>query len=318
MKLMSFRKIVFGFIATTLLLVGFHALPVSAQAANANAAQGVQISPTLIELPNNLVKGKTYTINVTVTNVTGSNLLYKTSVSDFGASGETGSPHIFINTALTAASSIRTWVEAIPQFTLASHQSRTVTALITIPNNAEPGGHYGVLQFSGTAPSINQTGVGLSASAGVLLLLRVEGAITEKASLASFYTSSTENGKESSFFENGPAYFVVRIQNEGNIHVKPVGNIEVTDMFGGLVANLPINQSQSNVLPSSIRRFIGAEVNKGWMLGKYTANLTMGYGTSGQAITGTISFCYSLQAYLGGSISSCDSNIYFQSTDKSV
>jgi hypothetical protein len=285
---MKFRKVVFGIITATLLLVGVATAHVGAQAANANAAQGVQISPTLVEL--NATKGKTYNINLGVTNVTGTDLSYKTSISDFGASGETGSPHIFIDSKLTEISSIRTWVDIVPDFALNAHQSRTVPAQITIPANAEPGGHYGVIQFSGTAPKLDKTGVGLSASAGVLILIRVDGLITEKADLASFYTSASQNGKETSFFENGPAYFVVRIQNEGNIHVKPTGNIEVTDMFGGVVAKIPINKDQSNVLPNSIRRFTDAKVNKDWMFGPYKANLTLGYGTNGQAITGTISF----------------------------
>ena len=226
---MKFRKIVFGLIATTLLLAGVFTAHAGAQAANNNAAQGIQISPTLVEL--NASKGKTYNINLGVTNVTGTDLVYKTSVSDFGASGETGSPHIFIDKKLTPASSVITWVDTAPSFALDAHKSKTVTAQINVPANAEPGGHYGVLQFSGTAPTLDRTGVGLSASAGVLLLIRVDGLITEKAELASFYTSATQSGKETSFFESGPVYFVVRIQNVGNIHVKPVGNIEVTDMF---------------------------------------------------------------------------------------
>lgn len=285
---MGFKKIVLGLMTAVLAVAGIYTAHAGAQASNANAAQGIQISPTLVEL--NASKGKTYNINLGVTNVTGTDLLYKTSVSDFGASGETGSPHVFNDPKLTEISSIRTWVDTIPEFTLDAHKSRTVTAQINVPANAEPGGHYGVLQFSGTAPKLDRTGVGLSASAGVLLLIRVDGIINEKANLESFYTSSTQSGKENSFFENGPAYFVVRIKNEGNIHVKPVGNIEVKDMFGGVVTNLPINKDKSNVLPKTIRRFDDAKVNKDWMIGLYTANLTMGYGTNGQAITGTISF----------------------------
>jgi len=285
---MNLRKTALGLIATSLLLVGVFTAHVGAQAANANAAQGIQISPTLVQL--NGSKGNTYNINLGVTNVTGTDLLYRTSITDFGASGETGSPHIFINTKLTPASSVRTWVNVLPEFTLVAHQARTVTAQITIPSNAEPGGHYGVIQFSGTAPTVKSTGVGLSASAGVLLLVTVAGNINEQANLASFYTSSAVNGKENSFFESGPAYLIVRIQNVGNVHVEPIGNISVTDMFGNVVASLPVNKDKSNVLPNSIRRFTGAKVNKDWMFGRYTANLTLSYGTHGQAITGTIYF----------------------------
>jgi hypothetical protein len=60
-------------------------------------------------------------------------------------------------------------------------------------------------------------------------------------------------------------------------------------MFGGLVTTIAVNSDQSNVLPNSIRRF-DSQFNKSWMIGRYTADLTLAYGTTGQAITNTISF----------------------------
>jgi hypothetical protein len=277
------------------LITGFFGLSillspiVGAQASNSNAAQGMQISPTLVEL--NAARGKTYSIKINILNPTSSDLEYTSSVIDFGApSDESGSPKPLEDGTLPDSASVRTWIEALPEFTLGAHKSTNITAEITIPDNAEPGGHYGVLRFSGTAPAVKSTGVGLSASAGVLILIRVDGAITEKASLESFYTSPTQKGKQSSLFEKGPISFIVRIRNEGNIHVKPVGNIEIRDMFGNLVKSLPINKDKSNILPKSIRRFDEMKLDNGWMIGRYTANLTMGYGIKGQAITGTISF----------------------------
>jgi hypothetical protein len=105
--------------------------------------------------------------------------------------------------------------------------------------------------------------------------------------VASFYTANSD--KQTSFFEKSPISFVTRIKNEGNIHVKPVGSIEIRDTFGNLVKTLPINDDKSNVLPNSIRRF-DSNFDGGWMIGRYTANLTLGYGTTGQAITATTSF----------------------------
>ncbi len=271
-------------LSLAILSLGFIAsVPVGAQ--SSGAAQGLQISPALVEL--NAVRGGTYTIKLNVMNVTAADLVYTSSVEDFTAAGETGSPHIVQNSKLPATASIRTWISTVLKFDLGSHQAKDIIATIKIPNNAEPGGHYGVLSFSGETPEVEGTGVGLSASAGALILIRVDGVIKEQAELSSFYTSL--NGKQSSFFENGPVTFITRIQNQGNIHIKPFGNIEVRDMFGGLVENMKVNDSKSNVLPNSIRRF-ETSLNKPWMVGLYTANLTMGYGTTGQAITNTITF----------------------------
>lgn len=119
------------------------------------------------------------------------------------------------------------------------------------------------------------------------MLVRVDGAITEKASLASFYTEL--NGKQSPFFENSPIKFVTRIKNDGNVHVKPFGNIEIRDMFGNTVKTITVNPDKSNILPQSIRRF-ESQFDKPWMIGVYTADLTLGYGTTGQAITNSIKF----------------------------
>jgi len=262
------------------------ASPAHAETTNsAAAAQGLQISPALIEL--NAEPGKTYTVKLTVTDVTLTDLVYTTTVNDFNAKDETGSPQILLDSTLPKSASITSWLTIPQEFTLKSRQSKDIITQITIPLNAEPGGHYGVLRFAGRVPEVKDTGVGLSASAGTLLLIRVSGNIQEKATLASSYTAL--NDKESSFFERSPINFVARVKNEGNIHVKPVGTIVIHDMFNRVVGTLPVNKEASNVLPSSIRRF-DASYQQSWMFGPYSADLTLGYGTSGQVITSTINF----------------------------
>ena len=263
----------------------FFANYASAESTAANSAQGIEISPTLVEL--NAAKGKTYDIKLKITNITTSSLVYTPSVDDFTATNETGTPHIITDSTLPATSSIKTWVQPIQSFTLKSRESVDITASITIPENAEPGGHYGVIRFSGGTPEIDSTGVGLTASAGVLLLVRVDGSITEKAEVASFYTA--KSGNQSFFFEDSPIEFVARIKNDGNIHIKPIGSIEIRDIFNNLVTTLSVNADKSNVLPNSTRRF-DSQYSKDWMFGRYTANLTLGYGTNGQALTSTVSF----------------------------
>ena len=287
---MRLFKQIFALVITTL-FIGIMS-PVTASAVDSSTAQGLQISPAKVEL--NAATGNTYSIKLTVTNVTSSELIYSSEISDFKASGENGSPKIMIDKTMPASASVRSWISSVPEFTLDAHESKTIYAEITIPNNAEPGGHYGVLSFSGATPEMSGTGVGLSASTGVIMLIKVDGDITEKASLSSFYSGKLDN--QSFFFETGPIPFIVRIKNEGNIHIQPVGTIEIRDMFGSTVASVPVNSSKANVLPDSIRRFGGtgsdsiSMPNKGFMIGLYTAQLTLGYGSTGQAVTSSISF----------------------------
>lgn len=262
--------------------------PVGAEGIAEGSAQGIRISPTLIEL--NAEKGKTYNLNLNVTNVANSDMQYQSSVLDFTAANELGTPRLSDDNNLPETASIKTWVSVDSKFTLNTQKTKSLVARITIPTNAEPGGHYGVIRFSGTSPSLdnNSAGVGLSASAGALILIKVDGDITWKSSIESFYTADN-NKKQATFFESAPINFVTRVKNQGNSHIQPFGNIEIKDMFGSVVKAISINDNKSNVLPNSIRRF-DSELKQSWMFGLYTANLSLGYGTSGQALVSTITF----------------------------
>ncbi|MDB5165724.1 MAG: exported protein of unknown function [Candidatus Saccharibacteria bacterium] len=271
-------------IALLVSLAGLRSIA-SAESFDPNAAEGLQISPALVEL--NAEQGKTYTLKLKILNVTNSDLIYDSSINDFGAKDETGSPQVLFDSDLPASASVRGWITTLEQFRLRGQETRQLDVQVQIPVNAEPGGHYGVITFSGKTPELVDTGVGVTARTGLLVLIRVDGAIQEKLSLASF--TAERNNKQHGFFESSPMTFVSRLKNEGNVHVKPVGKVEVRDMFGGLVASLPVNEPAANVLPGSIRRF-ESELHKDWMIGRYSANLTLGYGTTGQAITGQISF----------------------------
>jgi hypothetical protein len=281
---MRLPLLIFGLVSIAAIIAVTQTSPTSAQV-DPNAAQGIEISPALVEL--NAEPGKTYTIKLKVTNVTPARLVYTASVNDFNSKDESGSPRVLLDSAAAPSISVVNWVTTETEFALDSRESRTVYADVNVPSDAEPGGHYGVLRFSGRAPDLENTGVGLSASTGMLMLIRVAGDVKESASLAEFFTAS--EGNQTSLFESSPIGFVTRIKNDGNIHVKPVGLIEVRDAFGNSVSTVTVNDTKSNVLPGSIRRFEGS-IKQDWMFGMYTADLTLGYGTTGQALTNTITF----------------------------
>jgi hypothetical protein len=280
------RSLIIAGILSAILLpaVLLHA-PVHAQ--STDAANGLQVTPALVEL--NGEKGKTYNVELKVLNVTGSDLAFTSAVNDFAAKDETGAPSILLNETTPSPTSIQTWVSAISPFTLNAHQTQTIEATISIPENAEPGGHYGVIRFSGTAPSVTQTGVGLSASAGTLFLVRVAGDITEHLNLITFEATDPTSGTPHNLFENGPITFLTRFQNTGNVHVQPTGKIVVHDSFGNAISTLDINDEKGNILPSSIRRFTST-LNQKWLFGRYTADISIAYGTTGGAIVESTSF----------------------------
>lgn len=282
---MRFTQIILSAFVVALIMTPLLAVSAQAQATNANAADGLQISPALVEV--NGEAGKSYTIQIRVTNVTASDLTFDSAVNDFGSKDESGTPSVNLDESFPSAASIRSWVSVINSFSLKARESQTITATLSIPADAEPGGHYGVIRFSGRAPSIEGSGVGLAASAGSLVLVRVAGTVDEKLELLTFKTS--QNNTWSGFFKYGPVDFEMRFENKGNVHVKPVGQIEVRDIFGNKVQTLLVNADKGNVLPLSVRKF-QSTLDQQWLFGRYTADLSIAYGTEGQAIVESISF----------------------------
>jgi hypothetical protein len=260
-------------------------------AGNAGSGQGLEISPPVIQLDAN--PGQTVTTVIRVRNVTSGVLIAKGKVDDFGAgTDESGTPKLLLDESGATRFSLKYWVSGVPDLTLASQELKTATVSINVPRNAEPGGHFGVVRFTGVPPDLNTTGVALSASVGTLILLRVSGAITDKADLAQFSTGVPATGKtpfsKKSFFEHGPVAFLVRIKNEGTVHEKVKGSIELRDTFGKKVTSVVVNASGGNVLPDSTRRFEEVYANK-QLFGHYTAKLALTYAGN-KTITGTTGF----------------------------
>lgn len=273
-----------GLLALSIVFI-FHAQHTSAESFDQVAEQGLSVSPVSVEL--NAEKGKTYTLDVKVTNVTGTDLSYNAEYFDFRAKDETGTPDLFQDAKLPASASVRTWLGTDNTFSLTSHQQKTLKIQVAVPKNAEPGGHYGVVAFSGAVPSGSGERVSIRVKTGLLVLIRVAGDIKESLAVEEF--TATSQHKTPWFIENAPIDFTLRLKNTGNVHVKPNGAIEVRNMFGGLVGKVDLNKSDGNVLPKSIRR-LEQTLNADWMIGMYNADLTVGYGTNGQALTDRISF----------------------------
>ena len=257
-----------------------------APAANsATVGQGLEISPPLVEIKGD--PGQTLTLSIRLRNVTGSTVVTQAAVNDFTAKDELGDPQIILDPNETSSYSLRTWVTNVQSLTLASKEAKTATAIISIPKNAEPGGHYGVIRFTALPPGISQTGVALSASIGELVLLDVSGNTHEHLSFADFYIA--KNGTKHSFFESGPFDLVERVKNDGNLHEKPTGAVDIFNTFGHKIASLKINDPPHNILPASIRRF-DQSWRKSWLVGRYRARATLSYGPDQTQLVQSIVF----------------------------
>jgi len=229
-------------------------------------ASGISISPVTFELTVN--PGDVLVNKIRVRNPTDSTVGVKMEVEDFKPVGELG--EVIVTPEEEITYSLKQWVTTQPtEFILAPNEQKFVDFIINVPNNAEPGGKYGSILASTVGvigPGI--TGVAVAQKIGALVLLTVSGEISESLTVKEFSVPE--------FLEYGPVPFVIRFENTGTVHVRPLGFITITDWRGKKVDDVIF--PQQNVIPRAIRK-ISVPWNKKWLFGRYTATLVGNYGT---------------------------------------
>lgn len=261
-------------------------------------SSALTISPPRLEVRGD--KGQILKENITLTNDKNVSQEFYLSLANFEAQGETGNPS-FVN----PKDDLGTWISAPENVIFLPGESKVVPIIITIPKDAEPGGHFAAV-FWGTTPN-NATGssqVSLGAKVGTLVLLSVNGEVKEDAGLLSF---NTENNKF--WYKTLPVSFEFRFKNDGGDRVKPTGPITLRDTIFLKVDSIPANVSEGNVLPGSTRKFTStwqkferdsnyiapeggfakfwSSVSYEWKnfaVGLYSANLNIEYGLQKQHV----------------------------------
>lgn len=277
------------------MMLSFIIVPVMAQTTQEQPGNGFRISPVRTEYV--IDKGKTETLTMTVENPANVPTKADLIANDFVASDkEDGEPRLILNENEKAPkNSFKDLVGDLGQIELGPNEKKDVPIRIRIPENANAGGYYGAVRVVPISGGLTDGNVGLTASVGTIVLIRVPGPLVEKVNLVEF--SATQNGKAKSFFTGGDVASMVRLKNEGDIHVKPFGKLQVKNMFGKVVHEYELNLDErtgerDNVLPGSIRRFENEFPDKKW-LGRYTIVANLGYGEGGgELISAQTTFWY--------------------------
>lgn len=262
----------------------------AATAPNTNVGQALEIAPPVITVSAN--PGQTITTQIFLRNVSTGPLLVSGTTNDFVAAGEDGTPKVLLDDTSNNPYSMKSWIKPPVSLQLVSREIKTMSITISVPADAAPGGHYGIIRFTATAPSLSGQGVAISASLGALILLTVNGNVKEQLSVKQF--SVSHNNRTGKLFESGPLNFTTRLTNTGNVHEQPVGQIVIKDMFGKRFASTNVNLPPKNVLPQSTRRFDSpldkSVIGNKRMFGHYTATLTVTYGKNKQTTTSSVSY----------------------------
>jgi len=223
------------FIFITILVLGVSLiLPFSIQA--------LTVSPIRFEIEGN--PGQILTGEIELFNEQTISRTFYSSFENFQARGEGGEPHF-----LPEQKGLATWINIDElRVVLEPNERRKIPFTITIPKEAEPGGHFAAIFWGTTPPIPDGEGVVVGARLGVLVLLTVDGEIKEGGGILEFRT-------ENRFFTSLPITLFYRFANDSGDRIMPKGEIKIRNILGIEIAIMDANPVLGNVLPASIRRF---------------------------------------------------------------
>ena len=259
------------------------------------AQQSLDLTISPYKFEETVSPGQTISDSIKIINNSDKEMLMKVEVYDFKPSGEegrqtfispeSGDPYIDY--------SLSTWIDIdTGPFIIGPKKTKEINFSIKVPESAEPGGHYAAV-FIGPSSSEDmeegqsesafyEGGVSVRGNIGSLLIIRVEGEVYELAKIVGF-------NSKNKLWERPPITLKTRFHNFSNVHLKPVGFIDIFDIFGRKIDTLGVNKEKGNVLPVSIRMFETIWENKR-AFGRYTARLSMAYGEKNKVITEETAF----------------------------
>lgn len=228
-----------------LILLGFTALFVGKTLVSAQTPPNydVTVSPVFFDLSSN--PGDTISDKVRIRNNTTSPLPIKLEVKKL-----TGDVNGDLTLKDDTSDSSLSWIK-FPANTITANplEWTDVPFTIQIPKDAAYGYYFAITFNHNNNNPLGKTGTSITGAAAVPVLLNVrkEGAKAD-AKILQFSTKSSVN-------EYLPVDFIVNVENIGNIHVRPHGNIFISGAGGKDLAILDVNGSLGSIIPGTKKTF---------------------------------------------------------------
>lgn len=164
----------------------------------------------------------------------------------------------------------------ITEFILEHGQRMTLPIEISIPEDMEPGGLYGaglISAFSrevgpGAGKGEAQTQIMVFTRLATLFFVRIKGDVLEEGFLKDFITPEK-------FYGKGPIDFQVLFENTGNVHISPYGLIEIKNLLGKKIDEIPLDAWFA--MPDSLR-LRETSWERVRLFGRYTATAKINRG----------------------------------------
>ena len=275
---LKLSRLLFPWLLLIIFLTGFNTLWAQQQA-------GAGLSPTLIE--EGASPGDEIKTEIIVSNLSDQQQTYYLFKKNISGVRDNGTPIYTEEGAEVTGYEMSEWVTLnTDELTLAPGADLPVLVTIKVPENASPGSHFAGIFVTLEPPRLRSVGAGIGFEVANIISIRIDGEVTENAQIRSFSTDSYIYGKPL-------VKFLARVENKGNVLVRPYGPLEIENMFGKRVALMTFNESLGGVFPRAIREFNVTWEDNGPAFGRYQARLSLVYGEEGvnqKTITSVTSF----------------------------
>ncbi len=236
---------------------------------------GITLVPATIEEPAD--PGAVLTHTLTITNLSDADkdfFVYKKNIKGVEAGGV---PIFAEEGAEKTGYELSEWIQipTEPLHVLAG-QSIELPIIITVPRSATPGSHFGGIFASVEPPKLREIGAGVGYEVASIISIRISGSVIDTARIRSFATDKLLYGTKN-------VQFFAKIENQGNILIRPRGPVTITGMFGAEPEVFTANDTLAGVFPGTMRDFEFAWDSKGIGFGRYEAVLALVYdGENGE------------------------------------
>lgn len=238
----------FLFLTVGIFVLSFVFVPMQSKA----ELKGIQISPLSFNL--DIPTGGSGSGKIVVTNRNTAELSYVIEVENFAGVNDNGSVMFAGKEPDAVVTSLADWFtfDSPKEGTLAPGKEQEINFTITIPTNAEPGGHYAaVFSRETSSPSAKTSQINVASRVGALVLVSVPGITTKTAALKDFSYPK--------FVWRGPNELTMKVANTGTIHYDSPATATLKNVFG---TTTTVDMGTHTIIPSSERSYVGKWATK--------------------------------------------------------
>jgi uncharacterized repeat protein (TIGR01451 family) len=254
-----------------------------AEAANT----GLTIQP--VKVSHTLTPGEVITGRISLTNAGEDDIIVSVKVEDFIPTA--GSNGIQFVGRAPGATTVRDWVtlDTKSEVEFKGNEQKSIQYTITVPKDAEPGGHFGVAFFKAMKKG-DEEQLKVGTQVGMLMLVTIPGNHLQKGEIRDFSVPVWQ--------QRPPVVFKINFENTGTVHFEPKGTITIKNIFGKKVGEVPVEGQV--VLPTGVKDLVVEWKPDTFVIGPYTAELSLFDGEGNPLASHKTRFYMIPLWYIGG------------------